>query len=78
MEAAACTSLGSRFVFTHAKPGYRKLVTFLTILAAEPWKSAVKSEELPEYVEKTGWRILSEVDHDEAHGVERYAVAERC
>ena len=76
-EAAACTSFGSRFVFTHVKPGYRKLVTFLTKLVAEPWKSAVESEDLPEYVEGTGWRIISDVDDDEAHGVERYAVAER-
>lgn len=76
-EAAACTSLGSRFVFTHAKPGYRKLVTVLTNLIAEPWKSAVESEKLPEYVEGTGWKIISDVDTDETHGVERYAVAER-
>ena len=77
VEAAACTTLGSRFVFTHAKPGYGKLVTFLTGLVAEAWKSAVKSEDLPEYVEGTGWKIISDVDTDEAHGVERYAVAER-
>lgn len=76
-EAAACTSPGSRLVFTHAKPGYRKLVTFLTKLVSEPWKSAVESEDLPEYVEGTGWTIISDVDTDEAHGVERYAVAER-
>jgi methyltransferase (TIGR00027 family) len=77
LEAAACTSPGSRLVFTHAKPGYGKLVTFLTGLIAEPWKSAVKSEDLPEYVAGTGWEIISDVDTDEAHGVERYAVAER-
>jgi O-methyltransferase involved in polyketide biosynthesis len=77
VEAAACTSLRSRLVFTHAKPGYRKLVTFLTGLVAEPWKSAVESEDLPEYVKGTGWNIISHVDTDEAHGVERYAVAER-
>ena len=77
VEGAACTSPGSRFVLTHAKPGYRKLVTFLTGLVAEPWQSAVKSEDLPEYVEGTGWKIISGVDTDEAHGVERYAVAER-
>ena len=74
---AACTSVGSRFVFTHAKPGYRKLVAFLTSLFAEPWLSAVESEDLPEYVQGTGWKIISDVDTDEAHGVERYAVAER-
>jgi len=77
VEAAACTPLGSRLVFTHAKPGYRKLVTFLTELVAEPWKSAVESEDLPEYVKGTGWQVTSDVDNDEAHGVERYAVAER-
>ena len=78
VEAAACTPVGSRIVFTHAKPGYRKLVTFLTGMIGEPWKSAVKSEDLPKYVEGTGWTIISDVDIDEAHGVERYAVAERC
>ena len=77
MEAAACTSPGSRFVFTHAKPGYRKLVTFLTRLVSEEWRSAVESEDLPAYVAGTGWSIVSDVDTDEAHGVERYAVAER-
>lgn len=77
VDAAACTSPGSRLVFTHAKPGYRKLVTLLTGLISEPWKSSVESENLPEYVEGTGWKIMSDVDTDEAHGVERYAVAER-
>jgi methyltransferase (TIGR00027 family) len=77
VEAAACTSPGSRFVFTHAILGHRKLVSILTGLIAEPWKSAVQSEDLTEYVEGTGWTIISDVDTDEAHGVERYAVAER-
>jgi methyltransferase (TIGR00027 family) len=77
VEAAACTSLGSRFIFTHAIPGYHRLVTILTGLIAEPWKSSVQSEDLPEYVEGTGWTMISEVDIDSAHGAERYAVAER-
>ena len=77
IEAAACTSLGSRFIFTHAKPGYSKTVTFLTNLVAESWKSSVESEDLPSYVKDTGWEITSGVDTDERHGVERYAVAER-
>lgn len=77
VEAAACTASGSRLVFTHAIPGYRRLVTVLTGLIGEPWRSSVESERLPEYVEGTGWTIVSGVDADAAHGVERYAVAER-
>jgi len=77
-EAAACTPPGSRFIFTHAIPGYGRLVTILTTLISEAWKSSVRSEDLPEYVEGTGWTIISGVDSDAAHGSERYAVAERC
>lgn len=76
-EAAGCTSRGSRFVFTHAIPGERRLLSFLVGLVGEPWRSAVRSEALPEYVEGSGWTIVSDVDTDTAHGVERYAVAER-
>ncbi len=53
------------------------MLSILTRLIAEPWKSAVRSEDLPEYVEGTGWTMISDVDTDPAHGVERYAVAER-
>lgn len=77
MEAAACTSPGSRFVFTHAIPGYRRMVSVLTGLIGEQWKSSVESEDLPAYVEETGWTMISDVDTDSAHGVERYAVVER-
>ena len=76
-DAAACTSPGSRFVFTHAIPGTSKWVPILTRLISEPWKSSIRSEDLPEYVEGTGWTMISDVDSDQAHGVERYAVAER-
>jgi len=76
-DAAACTSTESRFAFTHAIPGERRLLLILARLIGEPWKSAVRSEDLPEYVEGTGWRVISDVDTDSAHGVERYAVAER-
>lgn len=76
-DAAVCASPGSRFVFTHAIPGDRKLLKLLTGMVAEPWKSAVRSEDLPEVLEGTGWTRISEVDTDAAHGVERYAVVER-
>jgi len=76
-DAAACTSPGSRFAFTHAIPGKRRMLSILVRLIAEPWRSAVRSEDLPGYVEGTGWTITSDVDTDAAHGVERYAVAGR-
>jgi len=76
-DAAACTAPGSRFAFTHAIPGKRRMLSILARLIGEPWKSAVRSEDLPQYVEGTGWTMISDVDTDSAHGVERYAVAER-
>jgi methyltransferase (TIGR00027 family) len=76
-EAATCASPGSRIAFSHAFPDDRKMLSMLTRLIAEPWKSAVRSEDLPEYVEGTGWTMISDVDNDSAHGAERYAVAER-
>ncbi len=77
VEASACTSRGSRFVFTHAIPGYGRILSIMMSLIGESWKSTVESEDLPEYVEGTGWTMISDVDTDSAHGVERYAVAGR-
>ena len=76
-DAAQSAPSGSRFAFSHAIPGYNKWVDFLTRLISESWKSSVASEDIPEYVDGTGWRVLSEPDNDTAHGVERYALAER-
>ena len=64
-------------MFTQANPGYSKLIPVLTGLIAERWKSSVRSEDLPAYVEGTGWTMISDIDTDPAHGIERYAVAER-
>jgi methyltransferase (TIGR00027 family) len=76
-QAAVCTAPGSRIVFTHVIPGERRLLRTLLRLVAEPFESAVRSEDLPEYVEGTGWAVISDVDSDPAHGIERYAIAER-
>ena len=77
-DAAQSAPPGSRIAFTHAIPGYNKWVDVLTRLVSEGWKSSVASEDVPEYINGTGWRIVSEPDHDPAHGVERYALAERA
>ena len=76
-EAAACTAPGSRIAFSHMIPDERKLIPMILRLIGEPFKSAVRSEDLPQYLKATGWDIVSEVDTDPAHGIERYAVAKR-
>ena len=76
-EASACAAPGSLFVFTHAIPARRRLLSVLTRLIGEPWVSSVRSEDLPQYVEGSGWRIISDVDTNPAHGAERYALAMR-
>ena len=77
-DAAACTSPGSRIAFSHAIPGDRRLLSALVRLISEPWKSEVRSEDLPSYVDGTGWAMISDIDDDAEHGVERYGVAERA
>ena len=77
-DAAQSAPSGSRFAFSHAIPGYNKWVDFLTRLISESWKSSVASQDVPQYVDGTGWRVVSEPDDDTAHGVERYALAERA
>ena len=76
-DAAGCVSPGSRIAFSHAIPGERKLLSIMLRLIAEPWKSAVRSEDLPDYINGTGWAVISDIDTESAHGVERYAIAER-
>lgn len=76
-EVAGCTAPHSRIAFTHMPPDPRKLMPMVLRLIGEPFRSAVRSEDLPDYIDGTGWAIISEVDSDPAHGIERYAVAER-
>ncbi len=76
-ETAANTPPRSRIVFSHKLPDELKLLHVMLRLVAEPFKSAVRSEDLPEYIEGTGWAVISDVDTDPAHGIERYGVAER-
>ena len=76
-EAAACTAPGSRIIFTHMIPDERKIIPMILRLIGEPFQSAVRSEDLPGYISGTGWGMISNVDTDPAHGIERYAVAER-
>jgi methyltransferase (TIGR00027 family) len=77
-DTATCTALPTRIVFTHTIPSERKVLQFILRLIGEPFKSAVQSEDLPGYIKGTGWTVISGVDSNSAHGIERYAVAERC
>ena len=77
-DIAACTAIATRIVFTHAIPSDRKALQLILRLIGEPFKSAIRSEDLLSYVNGTGWTVISDVDRDTAHGIERYAVAERC
>jgi len=76
-EAAACTAAGSRIAFSHRIPDQRRLLRMILRGVAEPFKSAVRSDDLPEHVRGTGWSMISDVDEDPAHGIERYGIAER-
>ncbi len=76
-ESARCTTPGSRIIFTHAIPDSRKLLPMILRVIGEPFKSAIRSEDLPEYIKGTGWIMASEVDANPAHGTERYAFADR-
>lgn len=76
-DTAAYTGPASRLVFTHAFPGDRKMLQLILHVIGEPFKSVVRSEDLPVYVEETGWRVISPVDNDPTHGIDRYAVAQR-
>jgi methyltransferase (TIGR00027 family) len=77
IEAAACTTSGSRILFSHAIPEDRKILQMILRLISEPFQSAVSSEDLPGYINNTGWTVISDVDTNPDHGIERYAVAER-
>ena len=76
-EAASCTTPGSRIVFTHTIPDERKVLPMILRVVGEPFQSAVRSEDLPGYIKGTGWAMISDVDTNPVHGIERYAVAER-
>lgn len=76
-DAAACTPAGSRIVFTHKIPDGRKVLPMMLRLTGEPIRSEVRSEDLPDYIADTGWAMISGVDINPAHGIERYGIAER-
>ncbi len=75
-ETAAAVPPGSRLVFSHMIPRKHRAVSLMMRLVGEPFRSTVASEDLAEYIDGTGWVLISGVDTDPAHGIERYAVAE--
>jgi O-methyltransferase involved in polyketide biosynthesis len=77
-ELSRCTPPGSRVVFSHKIPDGRKVLPAVLRLVGEPFRSEVSSEDLPTYLEGTGWTVTSDVDANPAHGIERYGTAERA
>jgi methyltransferase (TIGR00027 family) len=81
LEAAACSAPGTRIAFTHMIPGEcsgdeGNVTRFLAQLVGEPLLSSIDTSDLPTFLTKTGWRMISDRDEDPSHGIERYAVAE--
>ena len=81
-QTAACSAAGSQIVFSHCLPAWAignrgKVGRSLVRAIGEPIQSWVDSAQLPEYLEATPWSVISGVDNDRRHGMERYAVAQR-
>ena len=76
-DAAICMAPATRLIFTHAIPHDSKVLQIILRMISEPFKFVIRSEDLPAYLVGTGWTVVSDVDHNIAHGIERYGVAER-
>jgi len=83
-QVVVLSAAKSRLLFTHGVPDLSesfvgRIGRALVRSIGEPFfQSSIASEDLYDYVVGTGWRIISEVDEDASHGIERYAVAERA
>ncbi len=80
-QASSCATKGSQIVFSHCLPAWATgtagtVGRFMVRTVGEPIQSWVNSADLPEYLDSTPWTVVSGVDSDNRHGIERYAVAE--
>jgi O-methyltransferase involved in polyketide biosynthesis len=86
-QCAEITGSDSRVVFSYIPAGsdgrpdvgrWTGLMLWLQQLIGEPWSWAILPDELPPFLERTGWRIAPEMaGRGEEHGVEIFTVAMR-
>lgn len=84
-QCGAVTGPGSRIVFTYTGTGddgrpdigrWTGLTLWLLEASGEPWLWSIRPEELPRFLEKTGWRAASDATESPGvNGVEYLAVA---
>ena len=87
-QCAKVTGGDSRIAFTYIPAGvdgrpdvgrWTGLMLWLQKLIGEPWNWSIRPEELPQFLERTGWAITPEpAGLTEKHGVEIFTAATRC
>jgi methyltransferase (TIGR00027 family) len=86
-QCAEITGTDSRMAFTYIPAGadgrpdvgrWTGLVLWLQKLIGEPWNWSIRPEDLPLFLQRTGWAIAPEMAGcGEKHGVEIFGVATR-
>jgi methyltransferase (TIGR00027 family) len=85
VQCGSVSGAGSRIAFTYAGSGddgrpdvgrWTGLTLWLLKVSGEPFLWSIRPEELPRFLEETGWRIVSDpADAAGRHGVEYLAAA---
>jgi len=85
VQCCDSVGVGSRIGFTHVGTGddgrpdvgrWTGLVMWLLAAGGEPWLSSIRPQELPQLLERTGWRHEPELTGGVCrHGMEYFAVA---
>ncbi len=85
VQCGAVTGAGSRIVFTYVGTGddgrpdvgrWTGLTLWLLKASGEPWLCSIQPEDLPRFLEETGWRFASDLtEASDKQGVEYLAVA---
>jgi len=86
VQCGSVTGAGSRFAFTYIGAGddgrpdagpWTRLTLWLLKASGEPWLWSIRPDELPAFLEGTGWSCSDPDQHNESQGqgVEHYHVA---
>jgi len=87
VQCDAISGAGSRVAFTYVRTGtdgrpnvgrWTGFTLWLPKASGEPWLWSIRPEELPRFLEETGWRAAPDlIEAAGRHGVEYLAVASR-